>query len=86
MIKLMGALGKMMQPSETGEAAIIVGICLLVLYAMRTIYKAPKSLPPQYKKYEEQKRRRQAAANMQEYARAQQATAGLRQRGGAGEP
>ena len=84
-LQLMGALGKMMKPSETAEAVIFVFVCLVMLYALRIVYNAPKSLPPQYKKYEEQKRRRQAAAAMQESARAQQA-AGLRQRGSAGEP
>ena len=55
-------LSKMLRPSEAGEMAMFGFLILLALYAARVIYLAPKSVPPQYKKYEDEKRRRQAYA------------------------
>ena len=67
-LQLATALSKMMKPSETCEMVLFGFLCLLIVYAARVIYLAPKTMPPKWKKYEEEKRQRKM---YEEYERQQ---------------
>jgi hypothetical protein len=67
-LKLATAMSKMMKPSAETEMVLFVFLLLLVLYAARVIYMAPKTMPPKWKKYEEEKRQRKL---YEEYERQQ---------------
>jgi hypothetical protein len=67
-LKLATAMSKMMKPSEEVEMVLFGFLILLILYAARVVYKAPKTMPPKWKKYEEEKRQRKL---YEEYERQQ---------------
>jgi hypothetical protein len=57
-LQLATAMSKLMRPSETAEMVLFGFLCLLLLYAARVVYLAPKTMPPKWKRYEEEKRQR----------------------------
>lgn len=66
-LQLASAVGKMFRPSETAEMLLIGFMCLVIIYAARVVYLAPKTTPPKWKRYEEEKRQRK----LYEYERQQ---------------
>ena len=67
-LKLATAMGKMLKPSEEVEIVLFGFLVLLILYAARMVYMAPKTMPPKWKRYEEEKRQRRL---YEEYERQQ---------------
>ena len=51
MIKLAAALGGLMKPGRLMEYVCIVVVLLIAAWAFRTVYNAPKTVPPATVKY-----------------------------------